>query len=39
MNSPTPADLLNQIAQIQFMERGKLCSYLGSQTRSVEADP
>ena len=38
MNSPTPADLLNQIAQIQFMERGKLCTYLGSQARSAEAD-
>lgn len=38
MNSPTPADLLSQIAQIQFMERGKLCSYLGTQARSAEAD-
>ena len=38
MNSPTPADLLNQIAQIQFMQRGKLSTYLGSQTRPAGAD-
>ena len=27
MNPPTAADLLAQIAQIQSMERGKLCAY------------
>jgi hypothetical protein len=39
MNSPTPADLLNQIAQIQHMERGKLSSYLADRDRSARADP
>lgn len=37
MNSPTPADLLNQIAQIQFMERGRLSTHLGSHARSADA--
>jgi len=27
MKTPSPADILAQIAQIQLMERGKLCAY------------
>lgn len=39
MNAPTPADLLNQIAQIHLMERGKLSSYLAARDRSAQSDP
>lgn len=37
-SSPTPAELLHQIAQIQLMERGKLSAYV-AQPSSTPADP
>ena len=38
MNTPTPHDLLAQIAQIQLMERGKLSSYQ-LKDRSAQCGP
>jgi hypothetical protein len=38
MNTPTPSDLLAQIAQIQLMERGKLCQYTFKE-RAAPATP
>ena len=38
MNNPTPADLLAQIARIQLMERGKLCTY-HLKDRPTDAGP
>jgi branched-subunit amino acid aminotransferase/4-amino-4-deoxychorismate lyase len=38
MNTPSPTDLLAQIAQIQLMERGKLCPYTFKE-RAAPATP
>jgi hypothetical protein len=38
MNTPTPADLLDQIARIPLMERGKLSSYR-PKGRPAQAGP
>jgi hypothetical protein len=38
MDTPTPTDLLTQIARIQHMERGKLCAYQ-LKDRPTDAGP
>jgi hypothetical protein len=38
MNLTTPADILAQVARIQFMERGKLCAYR-HKDRPADAGP